>query len=33
MTVAEKIRVRVAQSDFTGEKKGLALTISFGVAC
>jgi diguanylate cyclase (GGDEF)-like protein len=33
ITVAEKIRLQVAQSDFRGEKIGLALTISFGVAC
>lgn len=33
ITVAEKIRLQVAQFDFRGEKKGLALTISFGVAC
>jgi diguanylate cyclase (GGDEF)-like protein len=33
ITVAEKIRLQVAQSDFRGNKKGLALTISFGVAC
>jgi diguanylate cyclase (GGDEF)-like protein len=33
ITVAEKICLQVAQSDFRGEKKGLALTISFGVAC
>ena len=32
ITVAEKIRLQVAQSDFPGEKKVLALTISFGVA-
>ena len=33
ITVAEKIRLQVAQHDFPGEKKVLALTISFGVAC
>jgi diguanylate cyclase (GGDEF)-like protein len=33
ITVAEKIRLQVARSDFGGERKGLALTISFGVAC
>ena len=31
--VAEKIRLQIAQSSFPGEKKVLALTISFGVAC
>ncbi len=33
ITVAEKIRLQIAQSGFRREKKGLALTISFGVAC
>ncbi len=33
ITVAEKIRLQIAQSDYPGEKKVLALTISFGVAC
>ncbi len=33
ITVAEKIRLQIAQSGLLGEKKGLALTISFGVAC
>jgi diguanylate cyclase (GGDEF)-like protein len=33
ITVAEKIRLQIAQSEVLGEKKGLALTISFGVAC
>ena len=33
ITVAEKIRLQVAQFDFRGVKIGLALTISFGVAC
>jgi diguanylate cyclase (GGDEF)-like protein len=33
ITVAEKIRLQIAQSELRGEKKGLALTISFGVAC
>ncbi len=33
VTVAEKIRLQVAQFDFRGVKIGLALTISFGVAC
>ena len=32
-TVAEKIRLQVAYSELLDEKKGLALTISFGVAC
>ena len=31
--VAEKIRLQIAQTDFPNEKKVLALTISFGVAC
>ena len=31
--IDQKIRLQIAQSDCPGEKKVLALTISFGVAC